>query len=158
MDYWMIDRAELPGDLPDVFSALNGILERYNWVVSGTDLWFGPNATEEVRRRWGWTGLLMEGRELLGYLQDGSVRILSGVLSAVPRRTRAEAVRDYAPSWEDKGLFSPEYRFQTPLTQMEIICYDGWAIVIVCEEAMSRTVRTALPMAKRTVDFDEKRR
>ncbi len=92
MDYWIIDRAELPGDLLDVFSALNGILERYDWVVSGTDLWFGSNATEEVRRRWGWTGLLMEGRELLGYLRSGSVRILSGVLSAVPRGTGVEAV------------------------------------------------------------------
>ena len=78
--------------------------------------------------------------------------------AAVPRGTGVEAVRDYAPFWEAKGLFSPEYRFQMPLTQMEIVCYDGWAIVIVCGEAMSRTVRTALPMAKIAVDFDEKRR
>ena len=77
---------------------------------------------------------------------------LGGILSAVPKGTKAEQVWDYVPCWEidfeDTG-----YRFQTPLTELEVVCYDGYAWLIVCKADFSETVRKALPQACSVDEF-----
>ena len=74
-----------------------------------------------------------------------------GVLSAVPKGTEQSQVDRFTPYWEHKGLFSPRYEFQTPLTQLEIICYDGdW--LIVCKPSFSECVRT-LPQAQTPEEY-----
>ena len=75
-----------------------------------------------------------------------------GVLSAVPKGTRPEQVWDYVPGWEIENFGSSDYRFQTPLTRLEIICYDGYACII-CEPEMSPDILKALPQVKTPDDF-----
>ena len=128
MDFWMIARQELKNDLLDIFSALGDLQHQYDWAITDHDLWYGENCPDEVRKRWGWTGLLMDGQELAEHLSAGYVRFLVGVvLSAVPKGIQPDQVWSCEPYWEHEKLFSEDYQFQTPLTQMELICYDGYA-------------------------------
>lgn len=148
MDFWMLTRSELKDDLLDIFSALGDLQYRYDWVITDHMLWYSADCPDEVRRRWQWTGLLMGGQELTGHLTAKYVHFVwGGVLSAVPTGTRVEQIQDHVPYWDHEKLFSAEYAFQTPLTQLELICYDGYAWLIVCDPAFSRTIRRALPQA-----------
>lgn len=157
MDFWMIDRKELQNDLLDIFSALGDLQYQYNWVITDHDLWYAENCPDEVKKRWQWTGLLIDGQELTEHLATGYVRFLvGGVLSAVSRRIRLNQVWNYEPYWEHKKLFSADYHFQTPLTQMELICYDGYAWLIVCDSNFSKKLCQALPQAKSPKEFYNK--
>ena len=104
--------------------------------------------------RWQWTGLLMDGTELTAHLSAGYVHfILGGVLSAVPKGTQPSEVWNYEPYWEIENFGSPEYCFQTPLTQLELICYDGYAWVLICKPDFSKQVKRTFPMAKTPEEF-----
>lgn len=154
MDFWMLARRDLPGDLLDIFTTLGDLQYQYDWVISDHDLYFAPNTPEEVCRRWSWTGLLTDGRELTKHLSSGDVFFWSGgVLSAVPKGTQPEQVWDYEPGWDISELGSPDYRFQTPLTQMEIICYDGYAWLIICQPGMMPRIQKVFPQVKVPGDF-----
>lgn len=154
MDFWMIARQELKHDLLDIFSALGDLQHQYDWFITDHDLWYTENCPEEVRRRWQWTGLLMDGTELTAHLAAGYIRfLLGGVLSAVPKGTQSCKVWNYEPCWEIKNFGSPKYCFQTPLTQLELICYDGYAWVLICKPDFSKQVKRALPMAKTPDEF-----
>lgn len=147
MDVWMISRKELKNDLLDIFSALDDLQYKFDWIISDHDMWYGKNCPEEVKTRWQWTGLMMSGEELTKHYSLGYVWFCcGGVLSAVPKGTKPEQVWDYLPGWEiDFGDSS--YQFQTPLTELEIICYDGYAWLIICKPALSSFVRKNLPLA-----------
>ena len=154
MDFWMLARRDLPGDLLDIFTVLGNLQYQYDWIISDHDMYFMPDAPEEVRKRWSWTGLLMDGQELTEHLSSGYISFVSGdVLSAVLKGTQPEQVWDYEPGWEVSELGSPDYRFQTPLTQMEIICYDGYAWLIICQPEITPRVQKAFPQAKTPDDF-----
>lgn len=154
MDFWMIARQELPHDLLDIFSALGDLQYQYDWVITDHDLWYAESCPEEVRRRWQCTGLLMDGTELTAHVSAGHVHfILGGVLSAVPKGTQPCEVWNYEPYWEIEKFGSPGYCFQTPLTQLELICYDGYAWVLICKPDFSKQVKKALPMAKTPDEF-----
>ena len=66
----------------------------------------------------------------------------------MPRGTRPDQVWNYEPYWEHEKFSCPDYQFQTPLTQLELFCYDGYAWVIICERGFSEKVKKALPQAK----------
>ena len=148
MDFWMVSRQNLKNDLLDIFSALGDLQYQYDWVITDHDIWYAEDCPESVRKRWQWTGLLMDGAELTEHLRAGYVFFIGGgVLSAVPKETPLAQVNCYVPYWEHADLFAPSYRFQMPQTQMEIICYDGeW--LIVCESAFSERIRCSLPQAE----------
>ena len=153
MDAWMISRQELKHDLQDIFSGLSNLQYQFDWFISDHDLWYSENCPDEVKKRWQWTGLLMSGQELTEYLVAGYVYFgLGAVLSAVPPGTKPEQVWDYLPGWE-VDFDSPDYQYQTPLTQLELICYDGYAWVIVCNSELSERIRQDLPQACRAKDF-----
>jgi hypothetical protein len=154
MDFWMIQRQELPRDLLGLFTALGDLQYQFDWVISDTDLYFLPDTPETVRKRWSWTGLLMDGRELTEHLTAGYVCFcVGGVFSAVPLGTQAEQVWDYVPAWEIKNFGAPDYQFQTPLTELEIICYDGSDWVVICRPEFSERIQKCLPQAKRLENF-----
>ena len=154
MDSWMLSRKDLPNDLMDIFSALGEIQYQYDWVISDHDMYFGSNTPDAVRERWSWTGLMMDGQQLTEHLRSGFVYFASGgVLSAVPKGTRPDQVWNYVPHWEVEDFGSPDHQFQTPLTQLEILCYDGYAWVIICPPELSSAIRRALPQAKSPDDF-----
>ena len=96
----------------------------------------------------------MDGTELTAHLSAGYVHfILGGVLSAVPKGTQPSEVWNYEPYWEIENFGSPEYCFQTPLTQLELICYDGYAWVLICKPDFSKQVKRTFPMAKTPEEF-----
>lgn len=153
MDAWMISRSELKNDLLEIFSALGDLQYQFDWVISDHDVWYRANCPNAVKKRWQYTGLLISGEELTEHLSAGFVHFLVGaVLSAVPKGTAPAEVWDYVPGWE-VDFDDPDYRFQTPLTQLEILCYDGYAWVIVCKPEFSETVQQALPKAQKSEDF-----
>ena len=148
MDVWMLNRKILPNDLLDIFSALGNLQAQYDWVITNHSMWYGKYCPEAVCKRWQWTGLLMSGRELTEHLSAGYVWFLDGaVLSAVPLGMREEDVNLYEPVW-DVDFCAPDYRFQTPLTRLELILFDGWAWGIVCDAAFSKLVQNRLPQAQ----------
>lgn len=61
-------------------------------------------------------------------------------MSAVPLGTCAEQVWNYVPHWELEAFDSPGYSFQTPLTKLEILCYDGYAWLIICKPEFSEKI------------------
>ena len=145
MDVWMISRKELKNDLLDIFAALDDLQYKYDWVVSDHNMWYDFNCPEEVKKRWQWDGLLISGEDLTEHCSKGCVTFCFGaVLSAVPLGTKQEQVWNYTPCWE-VDFEDPDYRFQTPLTELEIICYDGYAWVIVCRPELSVQIREYLP-------------
>lgn len=148
MDVWMLARGDIKDDLLGLFAVLGGLQYQYDWIVTSHDLWYSAGCPEAVKKRWQWTGLLISGQELTEHLRAGYIYIVMGcVLSAVPLGTKAEQVNRYEPTWE-VSFESPDYRFQTPLTQLEIMCFDGEAWVIICDAAFSLVVRAKLPTAK----------
>lgn len=153
MDVWMIARKELKNDLFEVFSALGNLQYQFDWIISDHDIWYSSNCPEEVKKRWQRTGLLISGEELTEQYSSGYVWFCTGaVLSAVPLGTKSEQVWDYLPSWEINWE-DPGYHFQTPLTKLEIICYDGYAWVIICEPEFSELIHKALPQACHPREF-----
>ena len=154
MDFWMIARQDLKNDLLDIFSALDNLQYQYDWVITDHDLWYAENCPDTVRKRWQWTGLLMDGVEFTEHLKAGYIRFCFGaVLSAVPLGARPDQVWEYVPYWEIEQFGSPDYQFQTPLTRLELICYDGYAWVIICEPGFSKSICRALPQAKTPEEF-----
>ena len=150
----MIARRDLKNDLLEIFSALGDVQYQYDWVITDHDLWYGETCPDEVRKRWQWTGLLMDGQELTEHLSAGYIHfVVGGVISAVPKETKPDQVWNYVPYWENEKLFSADYQFQTPLTQLELICYDGYAWLIVCDVAFSNKICQALPQAKTPEEF-----
>ena len=148
MDVWVLNRAGLQNDLLEIFTALGDLQYRYDWVITDHEMWYSEACPEDVKRRWQWTGLLIDGRELTRDLSEGHVRFASGgILSAVPRGTKQEDVCGFTPTWE-ADCASLDYAFQTPFTKLEILCCDGYAWEIVCEPAFSQAVRRCLPEAK----------
>ncbi len=143
----MVSRKELKGDLLDIFSALDELQYEYDWIISDHDIWYSSDCPEKVKTRWQWTGLLISGEELTDHYSAGYVWFCSGgVLSAVPVGTKPEQVWDYLPEWQvDPKSF--EYQFQTPLTELELICYDGYAWIIVCNPELSKLIQKKLPQA-----------
>ncbi len=153
MDCWMISRSELKNDLMEIFDRLNGLQYQYDWVISDHGNWFFEECPSEVRSRWQWNALLMGGEELTEHLTKPYVSFIwSAVLSAVPKGTKPEQVWDYIPGWEE-DFSDPNYQFQTPLTELELVCYDGYAWIIVCKPEFSPKVLQALPQAKTEEEF-----
>ena len=147
MDFWMIARNDLENDLLGIFRALDDLQYKFDWVLTDHDVWFGRKCPEEVRERWEWSGLLLSGKELTEHCSSGYVTfVFNGVLSAVPLGTKPEQVCIYEPYWEI-DFDDTDYQFQTPFTEMEIICYDGGVWVIICKPEYSNTIRTHLPKA-----------
>ena len=150
----MIARRVLKNDLLDIFTALDDLQYRYDWVISDTDIYFAPDTPDEVRKRWSWNSLLIDGRELAEHLSAGYVHFESGgVLSAVSKGTQPSHMWDYVPCWEIEGFGSSDYHFQTPLTKLELLCYDGYVWVIICEPGLSENILRALPQAKTPEEF-----
>ena len=156
MDVWMLGRGRnAEDDLLGIFSALDDLQYRYDWVITDHGMWYGARCPEQVKKRWQWTGLLITGKELTEHLSAGYVWFSTGgVLSAVPPGTKEEAVFRYEPTWEI-DCTSPDYAFQTPLTKLEIMCFAGYAWEIVCDAAFSQLVRKKLPKARAPKDFYE---
>ena len=153
MDFWMISRQELNHDLLDIFDALHDLQYQYDWVISDHDMWYGANCPEDLKKRWNWTGLLISGEELTEYCSAGYVHFVSGgVLSAVPLGTRPEQVWNHLPGWE-VNFEDTDYQFQTPLTELEILCYDGYAWMIICRPEFSKTIQKCLPQACKPAEF-----
>lgn len=147
MDVWMLSRKGLKKDLLDIFAALDNIHCQYDWIISDHDMWYDADCPETVKMRWQWTGLLISGDELAAHYSAGYVWFCSGgILSAVPFGTKQEQVWNNIPCWA-ADFEDPQYRFQTPLTELEIICYDGYAWLIVCKPELSTLVRKNLPQA-----------
>ena len=147
MDVWMISRKELINDLMDIFAALDDLQYKYDWVISDHNMWYAFDCPEEVKTRWQWEGLLISGEELTEHCCKGYVVFCFGaVLSAVPLGTKPEQVWNYVPGWEE-DFENPDYRFQIPLTELEIVCYDGYAWLIVCRPDFSDLIRKHLPQA-----------
>ena len=89
----------------------------------------------------------MSGSELTEHCEAGYVYFTSGgVLSAVTKGTEPQQVWDYLPAW-DEPFYEAGYQFQTPLTQLEIICFDGYAWGIVCPPELSVLIKKNLPQA-----------
>lgn len=153
MDCWMISRSDLKNDLMEIFVALDDLQDQYDWIISDHDIFYSKECPESVRQRWQWTALLMRGEELTSHLESRYVGFMVGaVLSAVPKGTKPEQVWDYIPGWEE-DFSNPAYEFQTPLTEMELVCYDGYAWIIVCKPEFSSKVLQALPQAKTEEEF-----
>lgn len=153
MDVWMISRKELKNDLLDIFSALGDLQYQFDWIISDHDIWYGQNCPPEIRKRWQWTGLFISGKELTEHYSAGYVWFCcGGVLSAVPLGTIPEQVWNYLPSWEI-DFNAPDYQFQTPLTELEILCYDGYAWMIICKPEFSDVIQKNLPQACRPDEF-----
>lgn len=147
MDVWMISRKELKKDLLEIFEAVGNLQYRFDWIVSDHNMWYSADCPEDVKKRWQWTGMLISGEELTAHCSAGYVHFCSGgVLSAVPLGTKPEQVWDYIPGWE-VDCNDPDYQFQTPLTELEIFCYDGYAWMIVCKPEFSQRIRSCLSYA-----------
>ena len=147
MDTWMISRKDLPHDLLDIFAALDDLQYKYDWIVSDHQLWYAPNCPEAVSNRWNWNALLISGMDMTEHLQKAYISFcFGGVLSAVPLGTKPEQVWNYVPGWEI-DYDDPDYQFQTPLTELEILCYDGYAWIIICSQGLSAQIRERLPSA-----------
>ena len=156
MDFWMIDRKHLKDDLLEIFSALDNIQNKYDWIISDADIFYPQleNTPKGIMERWNWNALLISGQEMTDALSNGYVHFVAGgVLSAVPLGTKVEEVNKYVPYWEIENFGSPDYQFQTPLTQLEILCYDGYAWVIICNSDFSETVKKKLPFAMTEDEF-----
>lgn len=147
MDVWMISRKELENDLLDIFSALDGLQYQFDWVVSDHQMWYSSDCPESISSRWNWNAFLISGREITEHLQRAYVSFgFGGILSAVPLGTKPKQIWDYVPSWEI-DYDAPDYQFQTPLTELEILCYDGYAWVIICKPDLSAQIRERLLQA-----------
>ncbi len=156
MDFWMIDRKHLKDNLLEIFSALEDIQYKYDWIISDADIYYPlrENTPQKIKDRWNWNALLVSGQELTDALSNHFIHFVAGgVLSAVPLKTKVGEVNLYLPYWEIEKFDSPDYQFQTPLTQLEILCYDGYAWVIICDSDFSEFVKEKLPFAQKPDDY-----
>ena len=114
MDFWMFDRRTLKNDLLDLFSALGDLQYRYDWVISDHDIWYAESCPDAVRKRWQWTGLLMDGAELTEHLRSGYVS-LSAAAAFCPLFQRGRSnhrLTGLRPIGNIKASFPPDTSFR----------------------------------------------
>lgn len=51
MNVWVLSREGLQNDLLEIFTALGDLQYRYDWVITGHEMWYGETCPEDVKKR-----------------------------------------------------------------------------------------------------------
>jgi hypothetical protein len=125
-----------PTDLRLVFEALGGRQREFNWLLTDLELnryppglAYSPKARSD-EARW------LSGTELTGIVEADDVQFIWGVLSGFRPGTEVDVViRESCPYADgNAGLWTPNVSIQHPLAEVEIVCWDGSATLLLSRD------------------------
>lgn len=122
-------------NLKDVFRAINNIQTNYNWLL--TDLECNYYVDKRLRQDKVW----ISGVELTELVYDNDIQFIWGVLSGFNCDINIDidnlTIVPYADM--NRGLWSPNVEIQHPKADVEIVCWDSTATILMArDERISR--------------------
>jgi hypothetical protein len=140
-------------DLRPVFEAFGGREREFNWLLTDVELNFYPPGLEYIDdreiARW------LAGSGLSDIVKAHEIQFIWGVLSGFrPGVTIDPVALDVYPFADgNRSLWTPGARIQHPLADVEIVCWDGGATLLLSRDNdLTRRFRSHFPEA---VDLDE---
>jgi hypothetical protein len=142
-------------DLRLVFEAFGGRAREFNWLLTDIELNVYPpglaysGVGDRNTARW------RSGSELSDIVTTQEIRFVWGVLSGFrPGVTIDPAALDVHPFADgNRSFWAPGARIQHPLADVEIVCWDAGATVLLShDDDLTRRFRSFFPEA---VDLDE---
>ena len=140
-------------DLRLVFEAFGGRERDFNWLLTDVELnQYPPGISPDIGRESAqWLG----GPELREIVNTYDVQFIWGVLSGFGPRVVIDpaALEVYPFADGNKSLWVRGARIQHPLADVEIVCWDSSATLLLSrDDDVTRRFRTFFPEA---VDLDE---
>lgn len=138
-----------------VFDAFGGREREFNWLLTDVELNAYPPGLDYIGIDDRATARWRSGSELSDIVAASEVQFIWGVLSGFrPEVTIDPAVLDVHPFADGNGsLWTPGARIQHPLADVEIVCWDASATVLLSrDDDLTRRFRSFFPEA---VDLDE---
>ncbi len=140
-------------DLRQVFEAFGGRAREFNWLLTDVELNVYPPGLDYIdapdAARW------RSGRELSDIVTASNVQFIWGVLSGFrPDVVINRAALDVYPFADgNRSLWAPGARIQHPLADVEIVCWDSTATLLLSrDDDLTRRFRSFFSEA---VDLDE---
>lgn len=113
--------------LTNVFKSIDNIQNNYNWLITDFECNYTPN--EKLKGDIAW----FTGEELTELVENNDIQFIWGVLSGFPKSylpdMKSLNVVPYADS--NVGLWSPHVQIQHPMAEIEIICWDSSATLLL---------------------------
>ncbi len=138
-----------------VFEAFDGREREFNWLLTDLELNFYPPGLEYSGIDDRESGRWRSGSELSDIVKAHEIQFIWGVLSGFPPGvTINPAALDVYPFADGNGsLWAPGARIQHPLADVEIVCWDGGATLLLSrDDDLTRRFRSFFLEA---VDLDE---
>jgi hypothetical protein len=140
-------------DLRRVFAALGGRQREFNWLLTDLELNVYPPSlpytTAQTPARW------VSGETLSTIVAEHDVQVIWGVLSGFRPGAQPDLVLvDRYPFADgNEALWQPRVQIQHPLAEVEIVCWDSTATILLSlDDDLTRRFRAYFPEA---VDLDE---
>jgi hypothetical protein len=140
-------------DLRRVFEAFDGREREFNWLLTDVELNVYPLGLEYIAdpetARW------RSGAELSDIVKAHEIQFIWGVLSGFrPGVTITPAALDVYPFADgNRSLWTPNPRIQHPLADVEIVCWDSGATLLLSrDDDLTRRFRSFF---REAVDLDE---
>ncbi len=140
-------------DLRRVFEAFGGREREFNWLLTDMELNFYPPGLEYISIDE--TGRWLAGSELSDIVTAHEIQFIWCVLSGFrPEVAIDPTVLDVYPFADcNRSLWAPGVRIQHPLADVEIVCWDaGATLLLSSDDDLTRRFRSFFPEA---VDLDE---
>ena len=113
-------------DMHAVFSALPGICESHDWLISDIDCSSFPDA----RLEHGIDPITISGIDLIDVLNIYEIQFNWAVFSALPKGCKPRPSKaPYAAG--NSELWNGRYRPQLKEAEFEIVCWDSCAILVI---------------------------
>jgi hypothetical protein len=151
-------RMAYPTDLRVVFEALGGRQREFNWLLTDLELnCYPPGLTyrPDVRAsgtRW------LSGTELSEIVEEHEIQFIWGVLSRFRLGVAIDVTTlgTYPYADGNRALWEPNVSIQHPLAEVEIVCWDSTATLLLCrDDDLTQRFRRFFPEA---VDLNEHNR
>lgn len=141
-------------DMRMVFEAIGGRQTEFNWLITDLEYgWLNPPDGEAPpfstpAPHW------LTGEALTTLIARYELQFVWGVLSGFSRNVTLDpgslAVEPYADG--NPGFWEPHPQIQHPLAEIEIVCWDSSATLLLCRDSsISESFRSYFPEA---VDLD----
>jgi hypothetical protein len=146
-----------PTDLRLVFQAFGGRQRDFNWLLTDLELnRYPPGLTYQPEGRSA-DPRRLTGRELTAIVEEHDIQFIWGVLSGFRSGSEVDlttcATYPYADG--DKALWDPNVSIQHPLADVEIVCWDGSATLLLSRDNdLAQRFRRFFPEAVDLNDYN----
>lgn len=139
-----------------VFNALNGEIEKYNWLITDSDCYpENPKTAELLNREYAW----LSGKDLVEMVEEENFQWIWAVLSGFrPEISLETALKEQLPH-EDvfAGFLRNPLTLWHPLASVEIVPWDSSFVLLLSKNPLHiEMFKKAFPRSKDLVEYNNR--